>query len=64
MVEDLGIVGTLGQSVQPHADCLITVSSPEVEVGQSIPQNARVRTELQQRLAETDTLIEPAGPEQ
>lgn len=64
VVEDLGVVGTLGQSVKPHADRLITVSSPDVEVGQSVPQNARVRTELQQRLTETDTLIEPAGPEQ
>lgn len=60
MIEDLSVVGTLSQSVKPHADRLISISSPDVEVGQSVSQSAGLGTKLQQRLAQKDTLIEPA----
>lgn len=36
VIEDLGVVGTLGQSVQPHADCLLSISVPDVKVGQRV----------------------------
>lgn len=61
VIEDLSVVGTLGQSVKPHADRLIAVSFTHVEVGQSVSQSARLRTKLQQRLAQSNPLIEPAG---
>lgn len=61
MIEDLGVVGTLSQSVKPHADRLIAVSFPDVEVGQSVSQSAGLRTTLQQRLAQSNTLIIPTG---
>lgn len=57
MIEDLCVVGTLCQSVEPHADCVIAVSLPDVEVGQSISQSTGLRTELQQRLTQSDALI-------
>lgn len=61
MIEDLGVVGALGQSVKPHADRLISVSFPDVEVGQSVSQSAGLGTRLQQRLAQSDAIIEPAA---
>lgn len=64
MIEDLGVVGTLGQSVEPHSDRLICVSSPDVELSQSVSQSAGLRTELQQRLAEDDTFIKPVERQQ
>lgn len=36
VIEDLSVVGTLGQRVQPHADCLLSISIPDVKVGQSV----------------------------
>lgn len=36
VVEDLSVVGTLGQSVQPHADGLFCISVPDVKVGQRV----------------------------
>lgn len=60
MIEDLGVVGALGQSVKPHADRLISVSFPDVEVGQSVSQSAGLGTQLQQRLAQSDAIIKPA----
>lgn len=59
VIENLGVIGTLGQSVEPHSDRLICVSSPDVELSQSVSQSAGLRTELQQRLAEDDTFIKP-----
>lgn len=59
MIEDLSVVGTLSQSVKPHTDRLISVSSPDVEVGQSVSQSAGLGTKLQQRFTQKDTFIEP-----
>lgn len=64
VIEDLGVVGTLSQSVKPHADRLISVSFPDVEVGQSVSQSARLGTQLQQRLAQSDAIVEPAATRQ
>lgn len=61
MVENLCVVGTLGQSVKPHADRLVCASLPDVEVGQSLPQRAGLGAELQQRLAKSHALIQPVG---
>jgi len=61
VVEHLSVVRTLCQGVQPHADRLLWVSSADVEVGQSVAQGARLGTELQERLAQGDTVIVPAG---
>lgn len=61
MIEDLCIVGALGQSVKPHADRLISVSFCDVEVGQSVSEGAGLGTQLQQRLTESDAIIKPAA---
>lgn len=61
VVEHLGVVGTLSQSEQPHADRLVCVPLQDVELGQSVSQRARVGTEVQQRLTQRDAFIEPAG---
>lgn len=61
VIEDLGVVGTLGQSVQPHVDCLLSVSIPDVKVGQRVSQSARLRTQLQQRLTQGNAVIKPAA---
>lgn len=60
MIEDLSVVGTLYQSVKPHADRLVSVSFADVELGQSVSQRARLRTKLQQRLTQSDALIKPS----
>lgn len=59
MIEDIGVVGTLGQGVKPHADGLISVSILDVEVGQRISQSARLRAQLKQRLAQGNAIIKP-----
>lgn len=60
MVEDLGVVGAFGQSVEPHADRPVAAPAVQVEVGHSVSQNARLGTELEQRLAQRDALAVPA----
>lgn len=61
VIEDLSVVGTLGQSVQPHVDCLLSISIPDVKVGQCVSQSARLRTQLQQRLTQSNAVIKPAA---
>lgn len=61
VVEDLGVVGTLGQGVQPHADRLLSAPVPDVKVGQGVSQRARLGTQLQQRLAQGHAVVEPAA---
>lgn len=61
MVEDLGVVGALGQSVQPHADRPVALSLPDVQLGQGVSQSAGLGTDVQQRLAQTHRLIKPAA---
>lgn len=61
MVEDLCVVGTLRQGVQPCTSGALCVAPTEVEVGESASQRARVRTHLQQTFTEGHTLLVPAG---
>lgn len=60
MVEDLSVVRALGQSVEPHADRPVAAPAVQVEAGQGVSQNARLGTELEQRLAQSDALAVPA----
>lgn len=50
VVEDLAVVGTLGQRPQPRADRLLPVALAVVEVRQDVTQLTRLRTRPQQRL--------------
>lgn len=61
VIEDLSGVRALSQRVEPHADRLLWVSLPDVELGQSVSHGAGLGTVLQQRLAQNDTVIIPAG---
>lgn len=61
VVEDLRVVGTLGQRVQPHADRLLSVPVPDVKVGQRVSQRARLRAQLQQRLTQSNAVVKPAA---
>ena len=61
MVEDLRVVGTLGQRVQPDGDRLLAVALALVEVCQGVPQLARHGTRLQQGLAQLHRLLQPGA---
>lgn len=59
VVEDLGVVGTLGQSVEPHADGGAGVSFGDVHLGQSVAKHTGLGTQLQQGLAQQDPVVKP-----
>lgn len=58
-VEDLGIVRTLGQRLQPEVDRLLLVALLEVQLGQRVSQRARVGTRSQQVVAQRCRFLKP-----